>query len=68
MSTHNPDHRWICPVCRQPVHERRPKVWNPEWDRPQWSHLDGEATCPIRVMGGGYKHASPVRVRRGDGR
>jgi hypothetical protein len=53
-----------CPECGEPAAHREPADLVP-WEahgmtRPQWSHTDGSALCPVPGPSGGYRPAQPA--------
>jgi hypothetical protein len=53
-----------CPECGEPAACREPADPVP-WEahgmtRPQWSHIDGSALCPVPGLSGGYRPAQPA--------
>jgi len=53
-----------CPECGEPAAHREPADPVP-WEahgmtRPQWSHTDGSALCPVPGPSGGYRPAQPT--------
>ena len=56
-----------CPGCEEPA-VNRPAMDPVPWavhglDRPEWSHTDGSALCPVIEVSGGYEPAQPSARR-----
>ena len=57
---HRPRHRWVCPVCAEPVRACPPRRWPAVLGpRPRHAHLDGEPLCPV-IGSRGYQPGRPV--------
>ena len=59
-----------CPECGEPAANRSPTDLVP-WQahgmpRPEWSHNDGSALCPVPGPSGGYQPAQPVAAETAD--
>jgi hypothetical protein len=57
-----------CPECGEPAANHAPIDPVP-WEargmqRPEWSHTDGSALCPVPGPAGGYQPAQPVAARQ----
>ena len=60
-----------CPECEEPAvnHPARDRVpWEAHGlDRPEWSHADGSALCPVIGTSGSYEPAQPSARRAAPG-
>jgi hypothetical protein len=59
-----------CPECGEAATSQAPVEPVP-WEargmqRPQWSHTNGSALCPVPGPAGGYQPAQPVATRQPD--
>lgn len=54
---------WWCPECGGRLRHGKPLRWTPRWGRrPNVSHLDGTALCPV-MTSEGYRPADPTAQR-----
>ena len=60
-----------CPECEEPA-VNHPATDHVPWeahglDRPEWSHTDGSALCPVIGASGSYEPAQPSARRAAPG-